>query len=79
MTKTTIHITEQYPPYKVRNAKTFSKEHSAHLKTRKVLLIDGKHTQIEVLSVMNQQFKEIDGIYHFTCDMQIKYDIGEEE
>ena len=75
----TIHITEQYQPHQVRNVKTFAKEHSAYLKRRKRLFLNGKQEEVEVISIMNQQLKEIEGTYHFTCDIQLKLKSDEEE
>lgn len=73
MTKT-AHITEEFQPYMVRNIKTFQQEHSKYLKRRKRLFLNGKTQEIEVLTIMNQQFmyKEDTDTFHFTCDLQYK-------
>lgn len=70
----TVHITEEFQPYQIRNVKTFNKEHSAYLKKRKRLFLNGKQEEIEVLSVMNQQlmYREETETFHFTCDIQYK-------
>ena len=74
----TVHIVEHYPPYKVRNERTFKNSHTKHLKKRQVLLINGEHLKIQVVSIMNQQFELIGEDYVFTCDLQYKT-IDEEE
>ena len=78
----TAHITEEFQSYMVKNPRTFKNSHTEYLKKRKALFLNGQQQNIEVISVMNQQFAYIEEreVFFFTADVQYKItDNGEEE